>query len=90
VLFIYPREAGHDSRQPYATRWTRSDGYRPIPLRVVQRRSPSGFTIEARIPGTVLGGFTGKPGTSWQITLGYQNVAGIYHTTWQGIVTPRP
>jgi hypothetical protein len=90
VLFIYPREAGHDSRQPYATRWTRSGGYQPIPLRVVQRRSSSGFTIEARIPGTVLGGFTGKPGALWRIKLGYQNVAGIYKTTWQGIVTLLP
>jgi hypothetical protein len=90
VLLIHPRADGHEPRQPYATRWTESDGFRPIPLRVVQRRSPSGFTIEARIPGIVLGGFTGKPGASWRITLGYQNVAGIYQTTWQGIVTLRP
>jgi hypothetical protein len=90
VLFIYPRADGHDPHQPSAARWTKSDGYRPIPLRVVQRRSPSGFTIEARIPGTALWGFTGKPGASWRITLRYQNVTEISQTTWQGIVTLRP
>jgi len=90
VLFIYPREDGPDLHQPYAMRWTELDGYRPIPLRVVQRRSPSGFTIEARLPGTALWGFTGKPGASWRITLRYQNVTEIYQTTWQGIVTLRP
>jgi hypothetical protein len=76
--------------QPYAARWPRSDGYRPIPLHVMQRRSPSGFTIEAHIPGTAPWGFTGKPGASWRITLRYQNVAEIYQTTWQGIVTLQP
>jgi hypothetical protein len=90
VLFIYPREDGHDPRQPYAARWTRSDGYRPIPLHVMQRRSPRGFTIEARIPGTALWGFTGKPGASWRITLRYQNVTEIYQIAWQGIVTLQP
>ena len=90
VLFIYPREDGHDPRQLSAARWTKSDGYRPIPLRVVQRRSLSGFTIEARIPGTALWGFTGKHGDSWRITLRYQNVMQISQTTWQGIVTLRP
>jgi hypothetical protein len=35
-LFIYPRADGPDPRQPSAARWTRSDGYRPIPLRVVR------------------------------------------------------
>jgi hypothetical protein len=90
VLFIYPREDGHDPRQPYAARWTRSDGYRPIPLHVMQRRSPRGFTIEARIPGTALWGFTGNPGASWRITLRYQNVTEIYQIAWQGIVTLQP
>lgn len=90
VLFIYPREDGHEPRQPSAARWTELEGYQPIPLRVVQRRNPGGFTIEARIPGTALWGFTGKPGASWQITLRYQNVTEIYQTTWQGIVTLRP
>jgi hypothetical protein len=89
VLFIYPRADGPDPRQPSAARWTRSDGYRPIPLRVVQRRSPSGFTMEARIPGTALWGFTGRPGASWRITLRYQNAMGISQTAWQGIVTLR-
>ena len=90
VLFIYPRVDGHDPRQPSAARWTRSGGYRPISLRVVQRRSPSGFTLEARIPGTALWGFTQKPGASWRITLRYQNVMDIYQTAWQGIVTLQP
>jgi hypothetical protein len=90
MLFIYPRVDGHDSRQPSAARWTRSGGYRPISLRVVQRRSPSGFTLEARIPGTALWGFTQKPGASWRITLRYQNVMDIYQTAWQGIVTLQP
>jgi hypothetical protein len=90
VLFIYPREDGPDLHQPYAMRWTELDGYRPIPLRVLQRHSPRGFTIEAHIPATALWGFRGKPGASWRITLRYQNVAEIYQTTWQGIVTLRP
>jgi hypothetical protein len=87
VLFIYPREDGHDSRQPSAARWTRADGYRPLPLRVVQRRSPRGFTIEAHIPTIVLWGVRGKPGAAWRLTLRYQNVTEIYQTMWQGIVT---
>jgi hypothetical protein len=90
VLFIYPRADGHEPRQPYAAHWTKSDGYRPIPLRVIQRRTPSCFTSEARIPGTVLWGFTGKPGASGRITLRYQNVTKISQTTWQGIVTLQP
>lgn len=90
VLFIYPRADGPDTRQPSTARWTRSDGYRPIPLRVVQRRSTGGFTLEARIPGAALWGFTGKPGASWRVTLRYQNVTEIYQTSWQGIVTLQP
>jgi hypothetical protein len=90
VLFIYPRADGHNPSQPYAARWTGSDGYQSLPLRVVQRHSPSGFTIEARIPGTALWGFTGKPGASWWLTLRYQNVTEIYQTMWQGIVTLQP
>jgi hypothetical protein len=90
VLFIYPHEGGRDQRQPSAVRWSGSDGYQAMRLRMVLRRSPKGFTIEARIPGTAVWGIQGKPGASWRIAVRYQNVAEIYHTMWQGIVTLRP
>ena len=75
VLFIYPHEGGRDQRQPSAVRWSESDGYQAMRLRMVLRRSPKGFTIEARIPGTVMWGIRGKPGASWKIAVRYQNIA---------------
>ena len=90
VLFIYPHEGGRDQRQPSAVRWSGSDGYQAMRLRMVLRRSPKSFTIEDRIPGTGMWDIRGKPGASWKIAVRYQNVAEIYHTMWQGIVTLRP
>jgi hypothetical protein len=36
---------------------------------------------------TAIGGFKGKSGALWKITLTYQNVNEIYRTDWEGFVT---
>ena len=90
TIVISPRGGGHDRQQPYAMCQSGPRRYRPIPLQMAKRLRPRGYTIEARIPASAVGGFSGVAGAAWQVTLRYQNVRAIYQASWQGIVTLEP
>jgi agarase len=86
AIFIYPQGGGSDGQQPYASRQYGPQGGREVPIRVKRQLRPGGYTVEARIPATALGGFKGKAGTLWKIKLTYQNVNELYRTYWEGFV----
>ena len=89
-FFLYPIGKGADGQQPYATRWDGLEGHRQIPLQIAKRLRLGGYTIEACIPTAAIEGFQGIAGTSWHVTLTYQNVNEIYLTRWEGLVTLQP
>jgi hypothetical protein len=86
TTFIYPHGGGADGQQPYAVRRSGPKGAQELAMRINRRLRPGGYTLEARIPATAIGGFTGKAGAVWKIELTYQNVNEIYRTKWEGLV----
>jgi hypothetical protein len=90
TIIIYPIGGGPDQQQPYAVRRDGPKRYLPIPLQIAKGLRPGGYTIEARIPSSVVEGFSEVPGAAWQVTLQYQDVRAIYRASWQAIVTPEP
>jgi hypothetical protein len=90
IIVIYPIGGGPDRQQPYAVRRDGPKRYEPIALQIVKGLRPGGYTIEARIPASVVEGFSEVPGAAWQVTLQYQDVKAIYRASWQGIVTLEP
>jgi hypothetical protein len=58
-------------------------------MQINRRLRPGGYTLEARIPATTIGGLTGKPGALMKIKLTYQNVHEVYWTNWEGLVKLR-
>jgi hypothetical protein len=89
-IVIYPIGGGPDRQQPYAVRRDGPKRYQPIPLQIAKRLKSRGYTIEARIPASVVEGFSEVPGAAWQVTLQYQNIEAIYRAGWQGIMTLEP
>src|SRR6266511_2851091 len=85
-IVIYPIGGGPDQQQPYAMRRDGPRRYQPIPLQIAKRLRSRGYTIEARIPTSVVEGFSEVPGAAWRVTLQYQNVKAIYRAGWQGIM----
>jgi hypothetical protein len=89
TVVIYPT-GGADQQQPYAAVMTRPKQQQPLSLSMTRQSRPGGYVLEVRIPATAWPGFQPAPGTSWQLTIQYQNVAGIYQTRWEGLVTLAP
>ncbi len=89
-IVIYPIGGGPDQQQPYAVRRDGLKRYQPIPLQIAKRLKSRGYAIEARIPTSVVEGFSEVPGAAWQVTLQYQNAKAIYRAGWQGIMTLEP
>ena len=89
TIVIYPTGGGAE-QQPYAAVVTRPQQLQPLPLSIARQSRSNGYAIEVRIPATALPGFQPAPDTSWHLTIEYQNVAGIYQTRWEGIVTLVP
>jgi hypothetical protein len=86
TVFFYPHGGGSDGHQPYAAHRYGQQATQELPIRIRRRLRPGGYTIEARIPVTTIRGFTGKPGSRWNIELTYQNVNEIYQTHRQLLV----
>jgi hypothetical protein len=86
TIFVYPHGGGADGQQPYAVRRHGREAAQELAMRINRRFRPGGYTLEARIPATAIGGLTSKPGSLWKMKLTYQNVNEIYRTNWEGLV----
>jgi hypothetical protein len=87
AVLLFPMGQGPDNQQPYAVRRDGLGGYQQIPLRVAKHLRPGGYTIEAAIPAAAVPGFQAVTGTSWNISVSYQNVDHISQASWEGTVT---
>jgi hypothetical protein len=86
VICIYPHGGGADGQQPYAARCDGPQGEQALAIRVKRQLRPAGYSVEARIPASAIGGLQGKAGALWQVKLMYQNVNELYRTHWEGLV----
>jgi hypothetical protein len=89
TIFIYPYGGGADGQEPYAAQHYSPQRAQEIAMQINRRLRPGGYTLEARIPATAIGGLTGKPGALMKIKLTYQNVHEVYWTNWEGLVKLR-
>jgi hypothetical protein len=90
TIVIYPTGGGPDQQQPFAAMATDPKRQQPLPLQIARQSRPGRYTLEARIPASALAGLQLLPGTTWRLTLRYQNVDGLYQSRWEGLVTPAP